>query len=80
VQFLSDGTYPPLDLYTALSDDPDTLYLSDLVFTGPDNGTCSDPDFPVTLPRIFMEVESTFPLANSCAILIFIGVLDLSGV
>ncbi|KAJ6578874.1 hypothetical protein DFH09DRAFT_1148548 [Mycena vulgaris] len=24
--------------------------------TGPDNGTCSDPDFPVTLPRIFMEV------------------------
>ncbi|KAJ7854966.1 hypothetical protein B0H14DRAFT_2508143 [Mycena olivaceomarginata] len=27
-------------------------FLSD----GPDNGTCSDPDFPVTLPRIFMEV------------------------
>ncbi|KAJ7456889.1 hypothetical protein FB451DRAFT_1275125 [Mycena latifolia] len=24
--------------------------------TGPDNGTCADPDFPVTLPRIFMEV------------------------
>ncbi|KAF9054059.1 hypothetical protein BJ165DRAFT_1337872 [Panaeolus papilionaceus] len=24
--------------------------------TGPDNGTCSDPDFPVTLPRIFLEV------------------------
>ncbi|KAJ7452125.1 hypothetical protein B0H11DRAFT_2074419 [Mycena galericulata] len=24
--------------------------------TGPDNGTCTDPDFPVTLPRIFMEV------------------------
>ncbi|KAF7307822.1 Wsc domain [Mycena kentingensis (nom. inval.)] len=24
--------------------------------TGPDNGTCSDPAFPVTLPRIFIEV------------------------
>ncbi|KAJ7630002.1 hypothetical protein DFH06DRAFT_1224584 [Mycena polygramma] len=24
--------------------------------TGPDNGTCLDPAFPVTLPRIFMEV------------------------
>ncbi|KAK7055428.1 hypothetical protein R3P38DRAFT_2847000 [Favolaschia claudopus] len=24
--------------------------------TGPDNGTCTDPAFPVTLPRIFMEV------------------------
>ncbi|KAF8709766.1 hypothetical protein AX14_013471, partial [Amanita brunnescens Koide BX004] len=24
--------------------------------TGPDSGTCSDPNFPVTLPRIFMEV------------------------
>ncbi|KAJ7146106.1 hypothetical protein C8R44DRAFT_756598 [Mycena epipterygia] len=24
--------------------------------TGPDNGTCTDPHFPVTLPRIFMEV------------------------
>ncbi|KAF7326656.1 Wsc domain [Mycena venus] len=24
--------------------------------TGPDNGTCNDPAFPVTLPRIFMEV------------------------
>ncbi|KAF5361399.1 hypothetical protein D9758_006256 [Tetrapyrgos nigripes] len=24
--------------------------------TGPDNGTCADPRFPVTLPRIFMEV------------------------
>jgi len=24
--------------------------------TGPDNGTCIDPAFPVTLPRIFMEV------------------------
>ncbi|KAJ7938380.1 hypothetical protein B0H13DRAFT_2226396 [Mycena leptocephala] len=24
--------------------------------TGPDNGTCSDPAFPKTLPRIFMEV------------------------
>ncbi|KAJ7724926.1 hypothetical protein DFH07DRAFT_854439 [Mycena maculata] len=24
--------------------------------TGPDNGTCTDPKFPVTLPRIFMEV------------------------
>ncbi|KAJ7701569.1 hypothetical protein B0H17DRAFT_190023 [Mycena rosella] len=24
--------------------------------TGPDNGTCTDPNFPVTLPRIFMEV------------------------
>lgn len=24
--------------------------------TGPDNGTCTDPRFPVTLPRIFMEV------------------------
>ncbi|KAJ7584978.1 hypothetical protein C8J56DRAFT_788645 [Mycena floridula] len=24
--------------------------------TGPDNGTCSDPSFPVTLPRIFMEM------------------------
>ncbi|KAJ3800140.1 hypothetical protein GGU11DRAFT_774411 [Lentinula aff. detonsa] len=24
--------------------------------TGPDNGTCDDPQFPVTLPRIFMEV------------------------
>ncbi|KIY46999.1 hypothetical protein FISHEDRAFT_46119 [Fistulina hepatica ATCC 64428] len=23
---------------------------------GPDNGTCKDPDFPVTLPRIFVEV------------------------
>jgi len=23
--------------------------------TGPDNGTCSDPNFPVTIPRIFME-------------------------
>ncbi|KAF9007447.1 hypothetical protein BDQ17DRAFT_1539830 [Cyathus striatus] len=23
---------------------------------GPDSGTCNDPDFPVTLPRIFMEV------------------------
>ncbi|KAJ3991522.1 hypothetical protein F5050DRAFT_1581285, partial [Lentinula boryana] len=25
--------------------------------TGPDNGTCDDPQFPVTLPRIFMEVS-----------------------
>ncbi|KAJ4464394.1 hypothetical protein C8R41DRAFT_860028 [Lentinula lateritia] len=24
--------------------------------TGPDNGTCDDPRYPVTLPRIFMEV------------------------
>ncbi|KAK0442529.1 uncharacterized protein EV420DRAFT_1077422 [Desarmillaria tabescens] len=24
--------------------------------TGPDNGTCDDPNYPVTLPRIFMEV------------------------
>ncbi|KAL1668487.1 hypothetical protein GGF50DRAFT_124038 [Schizophyllum commune] len=24
--------------------------------TGPDNGTCNDPAFPYTLPRIFMEV------------------------
>ncbi|KAK0226894.1 hypothetical protein EDD85DRAFT_855914 [Armillaria nabsnona] len=24
--------------------------------TGPDNGTCDDPDYPVTIPRIFMEV------------------------
>jgi len=23
---------------------------------GPDNGTCSDPKFPVTLPRVFLEV------------------------
>ncbi|KAG6826748.1 hypothetical protein H0H93_016238, partial [Arthromyces matolae] len=23
---------------------------------GPDSGTCKDPNFPVTLPRIFMEV------------------------
>lgn len=25
--------------------------------TGPDNGTCTDPEFPVTLPRIFMEAN-----------------------
>ncbi|KAJ6554576.1 hypothetical protein B0H19DRAFT_995026 [Mycena capillaripes] len=24
--------------------------------TGPDNGTCTDPAFPITIPRIFMEV------------------------
>ncbi|KAK0448198.1 hypothetical protein EV421DRAFT_1676991, partial [Armillaria borealis] len=24
--------------------------------TGPDNGTCDDPNYPVTIPRIFMEV------------------------
>ncbi|KAI5835680.1 hypothetical protein K523DRAFT_368070 [Schizophyllum commune Tattone D] len=26
--------------------------------TGPDNGTCNDPAFPYTLPRIFMEASS----------------------
>ncbi|KAJ6630107.1 hypothetical protein B0H10DRAFT_1775195 [Mycena sp. CBHHK59/15] len=27
--------------------------------TGPDNGTCTDPNFPVTLPRIFMEATGS---------------------
>ncbi|KAF8889009.1 hypothetical protein BD779DRAFT_1623261 [Infundibulicybe gibba] len=38
--------------------------------TGPDNGTCSDPQYPVTLPRIFMEVywnTQTFDAARGDA-------------
>ncbi|KAJ3809253.1 hypothetical protein F5876DRAFT_44268 [Lentinula aff. lateritia] len=28
--------------------------------TGPDNGTCDDPRYPVTLPRIFMEASTVY--------------------
>lgn len=36
---------------------------------GPDSGTCNDPDFPVTLPRIFMEIywEGAFESADKKA-------------
>lgn len=32
---------------------------------GPDSGTCSDPNFPITLPRIFLEVRSVHNFAQS---------------
>jgi len=37
-------------------------HLSHVAFlsTGPDNGTCADPRYPVTLPRIFLEVNLRF--------------------
>ncbi|KAJ7222332.1 hypothetical protein GGX14DRAFT_428484 [Mycena pura] len=38
------------------TDSPDHKSHVAFLSTGPDNGTCSDPNFPVTLPRIFMEV------------------------
>ncbi|CAK5271093.1 unnamed protein product [Mycena citricolor] len=38
------------------TDSPDHKSHVAFLSTGPDNGTCSDPGFPVTLPRIFMEV------------------------
>ncbi|KAF5329690.1 hypothetical protein D9619_008944 [Psilocybe cf. subviscida] len=37
-------------------DSPDHKSHVAFLSTGPDNGTCSDPHFPITLPRIFMEV------------------------
>uniref|UniRef100_A0A8H8CIG2 DUF1996 domain-containing protein n=1 Tax=Psilocybe cubensis TaxID=181762 RepID=A0A8H8CIG2_PSICU len=38
------------------TDSPDHKSHVAFLSTGPDNGTCSDPMFPVTIPRIFMEV------------------------
>ncbi|KAF8147672.1 hypothetical protein B0H34DRAFT_738741 [Crassisporium funariophilum] len=38
------------------TDSPDHKSHVAFLSTGPDNGTCSDPKFPSTLPRIFMEV------------------------
>ncbi|KAF9048855.1 hypothetical protein BJ165DRAFT_1342919 [Panaeolus papilionaceus] len=37
-------------------DSPDHKSHVAFLSGGPDSGTCSDPKFPVTLPRIFMEV------------------------
>ncbi len=49
--------------------------------TGPDNGTCDDPNYPVTIPRIFMEVcIYTSLLLNCCVISNFAGVLGDAGV
>lgn len=31
---------------------------------GPDSGTCSDPKFPITLPRIFLEVKLSISLSS----------------
>lgn len=38
-------------------DSPDHKSHVSFLSTGPDSGTCNDPKFPVTLPRIFMEVN-----------------------
>ncbi|KAF7321086.1 RNA-directed DNA polymerase from transposon X-element [Mycena chlorophos] len=38
------------------ADSPDHKSHVTWLSTGPDNGTCTDENFPVTLPRIFMEV------------------------
>ncbi|TFK36514.1 hypothetical protein BDQ12DRAFT_686546 [Crucibulum laeve] len=38
------------------TDSPDHMSHVSFLSTGPDNGTCSDPNFPKTLPRIFLEV------------------------
>lgn len=38
------------------TDSPDHKSHVAFLSGGPDNGTCSDPEFPVTLPRIFMEM------------------------
>ncbi|KAF9552310.1 hypothetical protein CPC08DRAFT_698717 [Agrocybe pediades] len=38
------------------TDSPDHQSHVAFLSTGPDNGTCADPHFPITLPRIFMEV------------------------
>ena len=37
------------------TDSPDHRSHVAFLSTGPDNGTCDDPAFPYTLPRIFME-------------------------
>ncbi|KAJ3838042.1 hypothetical protein F5878DRAFT_620612 [Lentinula raphanica] len=37
-------------------DSPDHKSHVAFLSTGPDNGTCDDPQYPITLPRIFMEV------------------------
>ncbi|KAF9558822.1 hypothetical protein CPC08DRAFT_724247 [Agrocybe pediades] len=37
-------------------DSPDHKSHVSFLSTGPDSGSCSDPKFPVVLPRIFMEV------------------------
>lgn len=37
-------------------DSPDHKSHVAFLSTGPDNGTCSDPNFPLTIPRIFIEV------------------------
>ncbi|KAF8903706.1 hypothetical protein CPB84DRAFT_1845684 [Gymnopilus junonius] len=38
------------------TDSPDHKSHVSFLSTGPDSGSCSDPKFPVVLPRIFMEV------------------------
>lgn len=37
-------------------DSPDHKSHVSFLSTGPDNGTCTNPKYPVTLPRIFLEV------------------------
>ena len=39
------------------TDSPDHRSHVSFLSAGPDNGTCADPQFPKTLPRIFMEVR-----------------------
>lgn len=31
---------------------------------GPDNGTCDDPNFPITIPRIFLEASMVSTMLN----------------
>ncbi|RDB23529.1 hypothetical protein Hypma_009210 [Hypsizygus marmoreus] len=44
------------------SDSPDHKSHVAFLSTGPDNGTCNDPNFPVTIPRIFLEVYWNTPI------------------
>lgn len=46
-------------------DSPDHKSHVAFLSGGPDSGTCSDPKYPVTLPRIFIEVRCSSALDST---------------
>ena len=59
------------------TDSPDHRSHVSFLSAGPDNGTCADPQFPKTLPRIFMEVRKCHILNNYPRLRIFICLYTL---
>ncbi len=70
-----------LDQWTVSQNVDSEDHISHVAFpsTGPDNGTCDDPNYPVTIPHIFIEVYGPPSFVQSVAHENFAGVLGDAG-